>query len=38
MRRGWSDKDIAKLAGENVLRVMAAAERVAAQMQAMPAT
>jgi len=22
MRRGWSDRDIAKLAGENVLRVM----------------
>jgi membrane dipeptidase len=37
MRRGWSDKDIAKLAGENVLRVMAAAEKVAAQMQAAPA-
>jgi membrane dipeptidase len=31
MRRGWSDADIAKLAGENVLRVMAAAEQVAAQ-------
>ena len=29
MRRGWSDRDIAKLAGENVLRVMAAAEEVA---------
>ena len=29
MRRGWSDRDIAKLAGENVLRVMAAAEKVA---------
>lgn len=28
MRRGWSDADIAKLAGGNVLRVMAAAERV----------
>ena len=26
MRRGWSDADIAKLAGENVLRVMAAVE------------
>ncbi|MFC3440552.1 dipeptidase [Sphingobium rhizovicinum] len=38
MRRGWSDKDIAKLAGDNVLRVMAAAEKVAAQMQATPAT
>jgi len=31
MRRGWSDTDIAKVAGENVLRVMAAAEQVAAQ-------
>jgi membrane dipeptidase len=30
MRRGWSDSDIAKLAGENLLRVMAAAERIAA--------
>jgi membrane dipeptidase len=29
MRRGWSDDDIAKLAGENVLRVMASAEQVA---------
>lgn len=25
MRRGWSDRDLAKLAGENVLRVMVAA-------------
>jgi membrane dipeptidase len=37
MRRGWSDRDIAKLAGENVLRVMAAAEKVAAGMQGEPA-
>lgn len=29
MRRGWSDRDIAKLAGENVLRVMEAAARIA---------
>ena len=29
MQRGWNDGDIAKLAGENVLRVMAAAEKVA---------
>ncbi|WP_395337484.1 dipeptidase [Novosphingobium sp. BL-8H] len=36
MRRGWSDADIAKLAGGNVLRVMEAAERVAAE--AKPAT
>ena len=34
MRRGWSDADIAKLAGENVLRVMAACERVAATLRA----
>lgn len=32
MRRGWSDGDIAKLAGGNMLRVMAQAERVAAMM------
>ena len=31
MRRGWSDEDIAKLAGENVLRVMTAAEKVASE-------
>ncbi len=36
MRRGWSDADIAKLAGENILRVMAAAEKVAASMRAEP--
>ena len=29
MKRGWSDVDIAKLAGGNILRVMEAAERVA---------
>jgi len=34
MRRGWSDPDIAKVAGENVLRVMAACERVAATLRA----
>jgi membrane dipeptidase len=33
MRRGWSDSDIAKIAGENVLRVMADAERVAAKLR-----
>lgn len=39
MRRGWSDADVAKLAGSNVLRVMAAAERVAAAMAGeLPAT
>jgi membrane dipeptidase len=32
-RRGWTDGDMRKLAGENVLRVMAAAERVAALAQ-----
>ena len=32
LRRGWSDADLAKLAGGNILRVMAAAERVAAGM------
>jgi membrane dipeptidase len=34
MRRGWSDADVAKVAGENVLRVMAEAERVAQQLRA----
>lgn len=34
MRRGWSDADIAKLAGENVLRVMASAEQVATRLRA----
>jgi membrane dipeptidase len=33
MRRGWMDGDIAKVAGENVLRVMAACERVAAELR-----
>ena len=33
MRRGWSDADVAKVAGENVLRVMAESERVARQLQ-----
>jgi len=31
MRRGWSDADLAKLAGGNLLRVLRAAERVAAR-------
>jgi membrane dipeptidase len=31
MRRGWSDADLAKLAGANLLRVMREAERVAAR-------
>jgi membrane dipeptidase len=34
MRRGWTDADIGKLAGENVLRVMAAAETVGARLRA----
>ena len=37
MRRGWSDADIARLAGGNVLRVMEGAERVAAAMKNAPA-
>lgn len=36
MKRGWSDEDIAKLAGGNILRVMAAAEKVAASMASEP--
>jgi membrane dipeptidase len=31
MRRGWSDADLAKLAGRNVLRALREAERVAAR-------
>jgi membrane dipeptidase len=33
MRRGWSDADIAKLAGENLLRAMAAAEQVSLKLR-----
>ncbi|WP_294393489.1 dipeptidase [uncultured Sphingomonas sp.] len=33
LRRGWTDADAAKLAGGNILRVMAAAEAVAASMK-----
>jgi membrane dipeptidase len=33
MRRGWTDADVAKVAGENILRVMAEAERVAAKLR-----
>jgi membrane dipeptidase len=33
MRRGWSDADVAKVAGENVLRVMTAAENVSARLR-----
>ncbi|HUF25830.1 MAG TPA: dipeptidase [Gemmatimonadaceae bacterium] len=32
-RRGWSDTDLAKLAGENILRVMLQAERVASDLR-----
>jgi hypothetical protein len=38
MRRGWSDRDIGKLAGENLLRVMAAAEKVGERLRAPPAS
>lgn len=37
IRRGWSDADLAKLAGGNVLRAMEAAERTAAAMAKEPA-
>jgi len=33
VRRGWSDADLRKLAGENLLRAMARAEKVAARLQ-----
>jgi membrane dipeptidase len=33
IRRGWSDADLQKLAGDNVLRALAQAEKVAADMQ-----
>lgn len=36
MRRGWSDADVAKVAGGNVLRVMEGAEKVAASMKGEP--
>ena len=32
-RRGWSDAELRKLAGENILRVMERAEKVAAELQ-----
>lgn len=37
IRRGWSDANLAKLAGGNVLRVLRQAERVAASMKNEPA-
>jgi membrane dipeptidase len=33
MRRGWSDADIAKLAGENLLRTLSQAEQVSLRLQ-----
>jgi membrane dipeptidase len=33
MRRGWNDEDIAKLAGENLLRVLGKAESVSAKLR-----
>ncbi|MDE2055374.1 MAG: membrane dipeptidase, partial [Xanthomonadaceae bacterium] len=33
-RRGWSDDELADLAGRNLLRVMRQAEQVAARLQA----
>ena len=33
-RRGWTEDDLAKLAGRNVLRAWAAAENAAARIQA----
>jgi membrane dipeptidase len=33
LKRGYSDQDIRKIAGENILRVMREAERVAARLQ-----
>lgn len=32
-RRGWSEEDLRKLAGENVLRAMAQAERISARLR-----
>ncbi|MFL6733303.1 MAG: dipeptidase [Sphingomicrobium sp.] len=36
IRRGWTDRDLAKLAGGNVLRVMRGAEQVARSMTSLP--
>ena len=36
IRRGWSDRDLAKLAGGNILRVLRQAERVAESMKDEP--
>ena len=34
MRRGWTDSDVAKVAGSNVLRALAVAEQVATRLRA----
>jgi len=34
MRRGWTDADVAKVAGGNILRALATAEQVAAKLRA----
>jgi membrane dipeptidase len=36
MRRGWSDSDVAKVSGENLLRVLAAAERIGLKLRRLP--
>ena len=36
IKRGWSDTNLAKLAGGNILRVMRGAEATAASMKDMP--
>jgi membrane dipeptidase len=36
IRRGWSDKDLGKLAGGNLLRALRQAEAVAASMKDEP--
>ncbi|MEO6055983.1 MAG: membrane dipeptidase, partial [Gemmatimonadales bacterium] len=33
IRRGWSDSDLRKLAGQNLLRALRAAEKTAARLQ-----
>jgi membrane dipeptidase len=38
IRRGWSDQNLAKLAGGNILRALRRAETVAAEMKGQPAS
>ena len=38
IRRGWSDQNLAKLAGGNILRALRRAEAVAAEMKGQPAS